>query len=296
LCPDSDSRSTGTCDRSIGSLPTACTASVCSATPLDLTMRAISAMGKITPVSLLAHITLTMAVSGVIAAASSSDQRPLAVHAELRQAEALLLQMVTHATDAGCSTRVVMMWRLWPASASTAPRIAQLSLSEPPLVNTISAGDAPIRAATCARARSTSCPRCRRSCACWTDCRSPAPVGGHRLHHLGRTHRGGVVVEIDHPRHHDSSTTTRSSATNSRSLACTTSRRVKEATGIARSCRASTRAPCCRPRRSARCRRVLAQRGPHLALDGLGDQLDLLDVVSFFRGFSLTGSSVGGDR
>ncbi len=63
---ESVSRSTGTSRMSIGSWPSAATASTCSATPVPLSMSAISAMGCTVPISLLAHPTETSTVSSVI--------------------------------------------------------------------------------------------------------------------------------------------------------------------------------------------------------------------------------------
>ena len=51
--------------RLIGILPTAWTASVWKRMPRSRAMRAISSTGKMTPVSLLAHMALTITVSSV---------------------------------------------------------------------------------------------------------------------------------------------------------------------------------------------------------------------------------------
>ena len=59
--------------RLMGTLPTACTASVWKRTFFLWTRAAISSMGNITPVSLLAHMVETMAVSGRTAFFSSQE-------------------------------------------------------------------------------------------------------------------------------------------------------------------------------------------------------------------------------
>ena len=72
LWADRESMSTGNCDRSIGTCPTACTASVWNSTPFSRQTAPISAMGSTVPISLLANITLTRQVSGRIAACTAS--------------------------------------------------------------------------------------------------------------------------------------------------------------------------------------------------------------------------------
>ena len=64
--------------RSIGTLPTACTASVWNRTPAACASSAISSTGNRVPVSLLAHITETMATrSDSSRVYSSRSSRPL---------------------------------------------------------------------------------------------------------------------------------------------------------------------------------------------------------------------------
>ena len=63
--------SIGMARRSIGTFPTAWVASQWNGTPRDLQISAICPTGKITPVSLFAHIAVTNAVSGVTASASA---------------------------------------------------------------------------------------------------------------------------------------------------------------------------------------------------------------------------------
>ena len=99
------------------------------------------------PISLFACITDTIAVSRVIAAATG---RSVAVQPRLASAFTVL-------RTASCSMLVVMMWRRPVASsASAAPRSARLSDSVPPLVNTISAGSAPISCPIAVRASSSN--------------------------------------------------------------------------------------------------------------------------------------------
>ena len=64
LCADSERKSTSSSRTSIFSLPGVCTASVWNSTPLRWQIAATSRTGNRTPVSLFAHITDTMAVSG----------------------------------------------------------------------------------------------------------------------------------------------------------------------------------------------------------------------------------------
>ena len=78
MWPDSDSMSILLFLRSIGTLPTACTASVWNITPAALASSAISSTGKKLPVSLLAHITDTTATRSVSSRLySSRSTRPL---------------------------------------------------------------------------------------------------------------------------------------------------------------------------------------------------------------------------
>ncbi len=59
LCPDNVSIVQGTCRNETATLPKACTASVWSVTPAAQQRAAISAIGWITPISLLTHMTDT---------------------------------------------------------------------------------------------------------------------------------------------------------------------------------------------------------------------------------------------
>ncbi len=69
---ESVSRPTGTLAMSMGSRPSAATASTWRVTPVPLSIPAISAMGCTVPISLLAHPTETRIVSSVIRARSFS--------------------------------------------------------------------------------------------------------------------------------------------------------------------------------------------------------------------------------
>ena len=62
-----DAKSTSSASTSNGTLPTACTASVCINAPLACAAAAISLIGCNTPISLFAAITLTSAVRSVMA-------------------------------------------------------------------------------------------------------------------------------------------------------------------------------------------------------------------------------------
>ena len=64
LCPDSDSMSISVAFRSIGILPTACTASVWNSAPASCAIFASRSTGNSVPVSLFAHITEAIAVRG----------------------------------------------------------------------------------------------------------------------------------------------------------------------------------------------------------------------------------------
>ena len=97
---------------------------------------------------------------------------------------------------AECSTAVVSTCR-FSGWVTRALWIAELLLSVPQLVKMISRGSALISAATRARAWSRCSPTWRPNS---VGAGRIAPIlpqeGKHRLHHLGRDPRGGVVVEI----------------------------------------------------------------------------------------------------
>ena len=120
--------------------------------PAAFTASATSATGKITPVSLFAHMMLTSA--GPWLSASPSSTRfiwPTASTVSSISRRPASLRYRHGPRTAGCSTRVVMTFRGRPAP-STPPRIAVLSLSVPQLVKMISDGSALMSAATCSRA------------------------------------------------------------------------------------------------------------------------------------------------
>ena len=102
------------------------------------------------PISLLACITETIAVSRVMAAASAAGETmPVASTGSSVDVQPRFASAFTVLSTASCSMLLVMMWRLpvgalRSSAASAAPRSARLSDSVPPLVNTISAGSAPI--------------------------------------------------------------------------------------------------------------------------------------------------------
>ena len=116
-----------------------------------------SAIGWIVPISLLACITETSAVSAVIAAAQRlrrdrrrSPSRAASVTVQPRRASALAV-----CSTASCSMPLVTRCRRpRGSSASATPRRARLSASVPPAVKTSSVGSAPMSAATPARRRS----------------------------------------------------------------------------------------------------------------------------------------------
>src|SRR5665647_2794886 len=77
-------RLTGTALMSMGTSPSAATASVCSATPEPASISAISAMGCTVPISLLAQPTLTRIVSSVMRARNEiGTVQPIAEIAEM---------------------------------------------------------------------------------------------------------------------------------------------------------------------------------------------------------------------
>ena len=158
LCADIDKRSMFICFTSIGNIPAACTASQWNSTPSERHMLPISATGWIVPSSLFASITDTSAVSGRIAAATSSARtRPL-------------LSALTYVTSKPSRSRALALFKTaWcsilsvticffplPASRCAVPFIAQLSLSVPPEVKYISAGSAFMPFAKTPRAFSTA--------------------------------------------------------------------------------------------------------------------------------------------
>ena len=164
LCAAKLARSTGIERSSQGMRPTHCVASVWKRTPVALHSAPIPAIGCTAPVSLLAHITLTSAISGARAsrisascprsALPAASQRSHTTSAMPRPASA------SHASrTALCSVFMVTSTRrpCWPCSCSACsePSIASVAPSVPPLVKTISRSPAPTSRATDSRASST---------------------------------------------------------------------------------------------------------------------------------------------
>ena len=102
-------------------------------------------------------------------------------------------------STASCSMLLAMRCRRpVGSSASATPRSAKLSDSVPPLVNTISDGSAPIRAATDERASSsTALARWPKWCTLEAFPKSSVSARGHRLGDRRIDRRGGVMVEVD---------------------------------------------------------------------------------------------------
>ncbi len=75
---------------SISTLPTACTASVWNSTPRSRQMAPISGIGWMVPISLLAYMIETRAVSGRMASATSAGStRPSGLHRQVGHLKAL---------------------------------------------------------------------------------------------------------------------------------------------------------------------------------------------------------------
>ena len=148
----------------VGIRPTACTASLWKGTPRSRQSAPISATGWIVPTSLLAAMTETRTVSGRIAAATSAAATIPDGPTPTRVTSKPSRSSDRHGSStAACSIAVVTMWRPFPACDRAIPFTARLSDSVAPEVKTISSGAAPMRAATCSRARSTA------RCASWPN-------------------------------------------------------------------------------------------------------------------------------
>src|SRR5438093_289196 len=165
LWAESESRSTPSARTSIGIRPAACAASVWRSTPLPRSPPAIAATGATEPTSPFASPTLASAVPGAHAATTSSAAtRPSpSTGTTVSRTPSAASARAVSSTEA-CSIAVVTR----PAGARTTPRNARLFASVAPLVNTISAGPAPMSAATSARAASTA-PRARAPSRCALD-------------------------------------------------------------------------------------------------------------------------------
>ena len=158
LCAEQVSRSVPHAAKSVGTRPTHWVASVCSSTLAARHMRAMSAMGCSTPVSLLAAITLTRATSALRSdntrVSASIDTRPfVSLGSHTTSASPSSCRRLHRSRTAECSRRLVTSTRRRvPASA---PRMARSADSVPPLVNTSSRSVQPSSCATSLRASST---------------------------------------------------------------------------------------------------------------------------------------------
>ena len=158
LCALIDIRSMLSSSTWIGTLPTACVASVWNSTPRSRAILPISRMGWMTPISLLAYITLTRTVFSVMAARRASRSiRPSVPVARSVTSQPCLFSFLQVSRTALCSVATETMWLPRSAYISATPLRARLSDSVAPLVKTISLGVAPIRSAICLRAFSTAC-------------------------------------------------------------------------------------------------------------------------------------------
>ena len=222
LCPTRVSRSTSRSVTSSGIFPAVWAASVWNSAPAVWVIRARSAIGCRVPVSLLACMTVTSTVRSVRAAArSAGSSRPLpSTPRTVTSTSCQRARCRQAARTAGCSVAWVItcgrrsaVHRVGSASraASTLPRMARASASEPLPVNTIRppapgprcgpvGSPAPIRAATWARARS------RAAAGGWAVAVAAGGVaehlgqgGAHRLGDAGVDRGGGVVVQVDRP-------------------------------------------------------------------------------------------------
>ena len=158
LCAEQVSRSVPHDAKSVGTRPTHWVASVCSSTLAARHMRAMSAMGCSTPVSLLAAIRLTSAMSlprsDSTRASASIDTSPcVSLGSHTTSATPSSCRRLHRSRTAECSRRLVTNTRRRvPASA---PRMARSADSVPPLVNTSSRSVQPSSCATSLRASST---------------------------------------------------------------------------------------------------------------------------------------------
>ena len=144
LCADSDSRSTPSARTSTGILPTDCTASVCNSAPCSCAIAARSRdrLNRADLVVGVHHRDERGVVGDRLAQRPRRRRCPVLIDGQQRRAPAApreRLERVEH--------RLVLdaRWRSGgggrsASSASAAPRIAKLSDSVPPLVNTISGG------------------------------------------------------------------------------------------------------------------------------------------------------------
>ncbi len=163
-------RSAPSARKSVGILPTHCVASVWNRTPASRHMRAAAGASSSAPVSLLAHISDTSAISPARALSIDSSAprsaAPSACGSQCTAQSPRDSSSVTHSRTALCSSRVVTTSGCTagaPAAADRAvhasidPRIAWLQDSVPPEVKTTSRGVQPTSEATDSRASSTAC-------------------------------------------------------------------------------------------------------------------------------------------
>ena len=113
--------------------------------------------GLIVPTSLLAAMTETRTVRSVSAASmASADTIPHASGATTVRSQPSRASRLSGSSTALCSVAAVTRWFPFRLRAGSTPLIARLLASVAPEVKTISLGSAPIKAATCSRARSTA--------------------------------------------------------------------------------------------------------------------------------------------
>ena len=162
--------------RRSGTLPSACAASVCSSTSRSRVIAPIASSGCSTPISLLAAMTLTRIVPGVIASRSASrSTSPSASTPRTVTRRPSRSSRRQVSSTARCSVATVMTWSPLSRRAATAPFSARLLASVAPLVKTISFGDAlDQRGNSCFEPPRPPCardgrPRDRRSTRCRTD-------------------------------------------------------------------------------------------------------------------------------
>jgi len=159
-------------------------------------MAASAAMGWMTPVSLLANMTLTSFVLGRMAASKAAgSMTPCGVVGRKVTSTFLLARDSAARRMASCSMLVVMRWA-GSVVCSRVPKRARLSLSVPPEVKTISevrqeAGDAVASVVN----------GCAGKLALLVDRAGVAVVlekeRAHGLEDFGEQRRGGVGVHVD---------------------------------------------------------------------------------------------------
>jgi hypothetical protein len=157
LCPLTEAKSNGILRASTSTLPNACTASVWNRPPAALVSSASSAIGWITPVSLLIHITEQSARSPAVSFALASPRStvPAGSTASSRSSAPSLAAWCTACNTALCSIGVDTT-TVFPCALRIRqpPSTARLSPSVPPDVKQTSSGAAPRQLATRSRASS----------------------------------------------------------------------------------------------------------------------------------------------